>query len=68
MNWYLIVALAIPCMLIVAGIILNSGRVQTRKRVAVQAEPVFYQPQSINETGDIVDMVPVKVKKLNKHY
>lgn len=53
--------LGIPCMLIGAGIILNSGRVQMKKKVApiVQAEPVFYQPESIDETGNIVNMVPV---------
>ena len=56
---FLFISLAIPCMLIAAGIILKSGQIQPQnKPIRVRkVTPIVYEARSIDYQG-IINMTP----------
>lgn len=65
----IIVVLAIICMIGGAGMILGTGTVQTPKKTKpiniVDATPISYEPLCIDSSTGIINMEPVKTKRID---
>lgn len=65
----IIIVLGIICMMGGAGIIFSSGVKQTPKKrkfnTMVDATPVTYKAHSINQSSGLIEMVPVKTKRID---